>query len=114
MSEKIEYVVSKLNGLVFPQNGYLTDDVWVPCDKDGNPLGGKNELTELELLREEAKDLGIKGWNNAKRVTLIESIYRKKAELKAKAEEAVEKERIKKLDELQEANKVSKKKSKKK
>ena len=31
------------------------------CDKDGNPLGGKNELTELELLREEAKDLGIKG-----------------------------------------------------
>ena len=54
MSEKIEYVVSKINGLVFPQNGYLTDDVWVPCDKDGNPLGGKNELTELELLREEA------------------------------------------------------------
>ena len=114
MSEKIEYVVSKINGLVFPQNGYLTDDVWVPCDKDGNPLGARNELTELELLREEAKDLGIKGWNNAKRVTLIESIYRKKAELKAKAEEAVEKERIKKLDELQEAKKVSKKKSKKK
>lgn len=102
----IQYVISKNNGQILQQNGNLTADIWVPCDKDGNPLGAKTELTELDLLKQEAKELGVRGWNNAKRPTLIQLIARKKEEIKLQAEEEAKQEFKNKLTAIQEKDKI--------
>ena len=87
MSEQ-RWLVSKNNGMVLPWSEILNDPVWVECNKDGVPLAeiGKTKETEvkeveatvvdptLEELKEQAKSLGIRGYNNAKKDTLIKKI----------------------------------------
>ena len=88
MSEQ-RWLVSKNNGIVLPWSEILNDSVWVECNKDGVPLSeiGKAKEVEatvvdptLEDLKEQAKGLGIRGYNNAKKDTLIKKIAEAGAE----------------------------------
>lgn len=93
MSEQ-RWLVSKNNGIVLPWSEILNDSVWVECNKDGVPLSeiGKAKGAEvkeveatvvdptLEDLKEQAKGLGIRGYNNAKKDTLIKKIAEAGAE----------------------------------
>lgn len=93
MSEQ-RWLVSKNNGIVLPWSEILNDSVWVECNKDGVPLSeiGKAKEAEvkeveatvvdptLEDLKEQAKGLGIRGYNNAKKDTLIKKIAEAGAE----------------------------------
>ena len=95
MSEK-KWLVSKNNGIVLPWSEILNDPVWVECNKNGVPLSEIGKAKEVEVkveeveatvvdptledLKEQAKGLGIRGYNNAKKDTLIKKIAEAGAE----------------------------------
>ena len=80
MSEQ-KYIKGQ-NGIVIPWFEAADMNLWELCNKDGltasEALIEKTEKvveeTPLESLKEKAKELGIRGWNNAKEDTLKKKI----------------------------------------
>ena len=88
--EKVVYVLSQSN-TVFIKDKYTDMSLHRYCTKDGIPLEELQATTEsevkkvkeveatvvdptLEDLKKQAKSLGIRGYNNAKKDTLIKKI----------------------------------------
>jgi hypothetical protein len=76
------------NGIVIPWFEAADMTLWELCNKDGltatEALVKKEEEvieeTPIESLKEKAKELGIRGWNNAKEATLKKKIAEVEAE----------------------------------
>lgn len=86
MSE--EKYIKGQNGIVIPWFEAADMNLWELCDKNGltasEALVEKTkevvEETPIESLKEKAKELGVRGWNNAKENTLKKKIAEIEAE----------------------------------